>query len=312
MSARTLILILLFASGAGVRAAELEQAAPPPLPPSPVEQFRQWLEMPAEEREKQLADWPEANQQVLRAKLDSYARLDPDERERRLAMLDLRYYIGPLLAQPPSPERELRVDSIPEEYRELVRDRLQQWDQLPPAMKARMMENELALQYLTRIRRKSPPEQALQQFNASMDEDLKQRLQNWQNVPTRERLNLSVRLNRFFELPTEERQKTLRTLSESERQEIQRSLDALNRMSPQQRQLCIQSFGKLAAMSPSEQALFLHNAARWQAMTREERETWKNLVSSLPPLPPYDVVPPPLPDSAPPIPPTAAATNAGR
>lgn len=304
MSVRLTILFLGFAAAVQLSAAEPETL--PPLPPSPVEQFREWLAMPAREREEQLSEWPEGKQKILRAKLEAYSQLAPEERERRLAMLDLRYYMGPLLSEPPS-QREARLAAIPQNYREIVRDRLEQWDQLPPDLKSRMIENELALQYLTRVRRRTPPEPSLDQLT-SMDDGLRQRLQWFQNIPAQERLNLSVRLNRFFELSTEERRKTLRTLSESERQEIQRSLDALNRMSPEQRQACIRSFGKLAAMSPGEQALFLRNAARWQAMTREERETWKKLVLNLPPLPPDG---PGAPDLPPPLPATAS-TNPDR
>ena len=304
MPLRTVIFILVLAAGAHLHGAETVPATPP-LPPSPVEQFRQWLELPADEREKQISEWPEANQKVLRAKLDAYAELPAEERERRLAMLDLRHYMDPLLTEPPSPEREARVSTIPEEYRQTVRERLAQWDQLPRELKERMIQNELALQYLTRIRRKTPPEQSLQQFDASIGQNLKPKLERWQTIPAQERLSLSLRLNRFFDLPREERQKTLRTLSESEQQEIQRSLEALNRMPPEQRHACIQSFARLAAMNPTEQLLFLQNAARWQAMTPQERETWKNLVLNLPPLPPDS---PPLPA---PQPATASTNPAG-
>lgn len=310
MLLRTVIIALALAAGT---LSQGQEVTPPPLPPSPVEPFRQWLEMPPEQREKQLAEWPEEKQKILRAKLEVYERLAPEERERRLAMLDLRYYLGPLLSKEASPNRERQVSAIPEKYRETVRARLEQWDRLPAELKRRMIENELALQYLTRLRRKSPPMPTGEGVSArpNLDPAIQNRLRAWQSISPEERRSLSSRLHEFFQLPREERQKTLQTLSPEEQQEIQRSLEVLNRMPAKQRQACIQSFGKLATMSPPEQILFLHNAARWQAMTREERETWKNLVHNLPPLPPGEIMPP-WPELSPPLPPTAAVTNGQR
>ena len=302
------IFIPVFAlAAAGLVSAQ--EVAPPPLPPSPVEPFRQWLQMRPEEREKQLAEWPEEKRRVLAGKLEVYGRMSPEERERRLAMLDLRYYMTPLLGLDASPEREARVAAIPPKYQETIRTRLEQWDRLPQDLRRRMIENEMALQYLTRLRRKAPPLPPGSESAAPGQErqaELQKRLHAWQTIPPEERRDLSRRLHEFFELPREERQRTLQRLSEKERQEIQRSLEALNRMSPEQRRACIQSFSKLANMSPPEQILFLHSAARWQAMTPEERQTWKNLVHNLPPLPPGGAL---AADPSPPLPATAATTN---
>lgn len=269
-----------------------QPSALPPLPPSPIEPFRRWLNMPPEEREKHLADYPEANQKILRAKLEYYEDLAPEERERRLAMLDLRYYLEPLLQETSSARREARLAAIPERYRSTIRARLAHWDRMPPGVRTNILQKDLALHYLTRIHRKPSPEETALILPPPVNPRARQKIEAWHDLPGGERKNLSAGLTRFFQLPREERQKTLETLSETEREEIQRSLDALHRMSPAQRQLCIQSFTRLANMSPREQALFLQNAARWQAMSPEERETWKKLVHNLPPLPPEALMPP--------------------
>ena len=68
-----------------------------------------------------------------------------------------------------------------------------------------------------------------------------------------------------------------------------------------QRQVCIDSFRKFANMTPEQQLQFLKNAERWQAMTPSERETWRTLVTKLPPLPPGFGVPQ--------LPPASSLTN---
>lgn len=276
--------------------------AVPPLPPSPVDQFREWLQMGPEEREKQLAEWPEPNQSVLRRKIGFYQRLPEHERERRLAMLDLRHYLGQLLREPPETRRG-KVQLVPEKYQALVRQRLEEWDSLGAEQQRQLLDNEMFLNYLARYRNRPPTPGDTQ--DPRLQPQLRARLRAWQAIPASQREELSARLKKFFELPREARQKTLSTFSEQERREIQSSLEALHRMPPAQRQACIQSFSKLASMSPREQARFLQNAARWRAMSAEERENWKFLVNNLPPLPP---VAPPLPPLQNPPP---AMTNKG-
>jgi hypothetical protein len=54
-------------------------------------------------------------------------------------------------------------------------------------------------------------------------------------------------------------------------------------------------------MSREERGSFLRNAARWQAMTPHERETWKQIVTKLPPMPPETEILPPMPVPNPPL-----------
>ena len=50
-------------------------------------------------------------------------------------------------------------------------------------------------------------------------------------------------------------------------------------------------------MAPGERIQFLKNAARWDAMTSHERQLWRELVHTLPPMPPG------FPSGLPPMPP---------
>ena len=61
----------------------------PPLPPSPVQQFRAWLAMGPEERRSAIAEWPAEKRKVLWEKLGAYDAFSPEERERRLQMVEV-------------------------------------------------------------------------------------------------------------------------------------------------------------------------------------------------------------------------------
>src|SRR4051812_37070847 len=68
--------------GAEVRAQV--NLAPPPLPPSPVENFRFWLNLSSAERTPLLSRMPNAQRKALEAKLASYDALSPDAQDLRL------------------------------------------------------------------------------------------------------------------------------------------------------------------------------------------------------------------------------------
>jgi hypothetical protein len=75
---------------------------------------------------------------------------------------------------------------------------------------------------------------------------------------------------------------------------MERSLKTFAELLPEQRRICLDSFEKFTRMSKEQRDQFLKSAARWQAMTPRERETWRVLVSILPPQPGLSV-PPALP-----------------
>ena len=122
----------------------------PPLPPSPIVQFRQLLEAAPEEQARQLAARPERSRHVLEAKLREYQLLAPEERERRLRATELRWYLHPLLELAPS-DRAARLAAIPDTYGPLIQKRLQQWDQLPADIQREILDHETTIQYFLRL-----------------------------------------------------------------------------------------------------------------------------------------------------------------
>jgi hypothetical protein len=294
-------LLFLFLLAAGIEAAEPEV---PPLPPliSPIKRFREWLQMPEAERQKALAEYSEAKQKVLQAKLRFYTDLPPEERDRRLRMVELRWYLRPLMTLP-ADQRKQTLAVIPAEYKDIVEQRLQAWDRLSPDLRDQLLESELSMQYLTRVSLKLTP-----QTEATLVEPL---TRQWSKLSPAEKQRATGQFNRFFELPPEEKQKTLKALSDSERQEMERTLKAFEKLPAEQRHICIVSFQKFATMPAEEKRQFLRNAARWQAMSPKERSLWRELVTSLPPMPPTDPMLPPMPDPFRPLPKTASNAAPG-
>ncbi|MBE0545603.1 MAG: DUF3106 domain-containing protein [Verrucomicrobia bacterium] len=271
-----------------------DSAAPPlPLTRSPIESFRELLVMPVEERNKALAIRPPEAQRRILAKVHEYTALNPEERELRLLATELQWYLL-LLMNAPATNRAAQLELIPAQMRELVKDRLQRWDLLPPPLRQQMRESGHAVAYFSQVNAGAGREHVI-------SED--------------QRRKLTERFNRFIELTPREREKALGTLSDAERRQMEKTLDAFSALTPRQRDQCLRSFASFAGLSQPEREQFLQNAERWAQMSLAERHAWRELVSrvpKMPPLPPSlmpaSLRPPPLP----PAPGTSAAAATNR
>lgn len=292
-----LCILLPGALGEGVFPGQTDHASAPPMPPpptmkSPVDSFRALLVLPSTERRSQLASrTPEVRQKIL-AKIQEYQNLPADERELRLKVTELRWYLEPLLKSPGT-NRAAQLSLIPENLRELVATRITQWDKFTPALQQMLLTNQAAPNYLVSgTPTNRPPLPPVLQL----------------------REKISQRFNGFFELTAAEKEKVLTSLSEPERRQMEKTLAAFEKLSAAQRQQCLVSFSKFASLSAADQAEFLQNAARWAQMTPEERQAWRELVSrapKVPPLPSLTRQSPPLPPANPYRPAAAPTTNGG-
>jgi hypothetical protein len=275
--------------------------APPPLPPSPIQQFREWLSMTPQDREKAVSEWPPEKRKVLLQKLRAYEALPSAERDRRLNVLELRFYLRPLMDMKLE-ERQGALNVIPVTLRALVEERLKNWDSLTPAVRQEILANdnarELVTKYYLQLQQGRSKEEILTALHPQKRAEIDQALQTWNSLPAAARNRTAAQLTAFFELPRVVQDRAFQELSESERQDIQKTLDTFARLSPEQRRLCVESFWKFTMMPPPERASFLRNAARWQAMSPEDRALWKQLVTKLPPLPPARISEPPKPDGS--------------
>jgi len=282
----------------------------PPLPPtrSPISFFRELLAMDPPRREQALTNRPPEVRKMILDKIHEYESLSPGERELRLQVTELRWYLRPLMSIPAT-NRIAQLAMVPESHRELVAARLEEWDQLSPEMQRELLANEATIRYLTEI--KGPP-----------DGQRQQTLDQWSSMSEEQRRRILEHFRKFFELTVQEKQKLLGSLPALERGQIEKALRTFDNLPPEERDQCIQSFAKFAGLSPAERQQFLKSAERWKLMTPSQRAAWRAVVRTLPPPLPPGVsarlkgpppLPPgvlPLPVSSRPMPPTpTVATN---
>jgi hypothetical protein len=283
----------------------------PPLPhlKSPVDLFRELLAMTPAERENYLTNRPSGIRARVLAKVREYEALDPNERELRLRATELRWYLLPLLHESPT-NRIARLAAIPDDLQPLVKNRLQQWDILPPPLQTEFLESERSLRYFTHVDpSQSPPLPPLPQDQRWGNGPRRPDLSRRDTLSEEQRQKIAVQFNQFFELTPVEKKKTLNTLSDAERQQMEKSLETFGKLPPAQRFKCIRAFTEFAGMSAQGKQDFLKNAQRWAQMPPKDRQTWRDLVTHVPewpPLPSALIMPPMPPAFHPPL-----ATNHG-
>lgn len=318
MIARIWVAVLCFGAGCGVGRAQApvpppastsgQQAAPHlPLPAastnSPVTLFRELLAMSPAERKDFLASRPPENQKLILAKVREYESLKPNERELRLKVTELRWYLRPLMTTPPANRAPL-LGRIPEDTRKLVEERLADWDKLPAATQQELINNEAAIRYF--LETESADGQATKTENLTPERRrlLETGVEQWQQMPDSQRRKLLARFQQYFTLTSAEQERALGTLSEPERKQMEKTLRSFGRLSQVQRAQCLRSFEKFASLSLEDRQQFLKNAEKWKLMKPNERKAWIALVERLsaqPPLPPGLQGPPmpPIPRAAP-------------
>ncbi|MCO5052344.1 MAG: DUF3106 domain-containing protein [Verrucomicrobiae bacterium] len=263
----------------GFSAETNNPALQPPVPTvitrSPVESFRALLVMPAADRRAQLATRPPDVRERLLERIQEYQTLTPEERDLRLQVTELQWYFK-LFARLPATNRTVHLQSLPEDLRNMVTVRLQQWDAMPANLQQMLLTNPVGAEYLAPNSRPDFP-------------------------PNPVRSQLIARYNRLFELSDREKERIWTTLSTAEQRQMEKTLQAYEALTPAQRAHCLRSMAVLTSLSPAERQIFLKNAERWAQMKPSERQAWREVVSkaaTLPalPLPPRPV--PPLPTNA--------------
>ena len=233
---------------------------------------------------------------VILAKVREYESMKPDQRELRLRLTELHWYMLPLMSLASS-NRPPNLDYIPEPSRKLVQDRLQEWDKLGASAQNALLTNQAAIQHF--FETKDLTEEQIRRIEDSLTPQRKEMLcrgiEELQKLPPDERQKILDRFNQFFELTSTEKEKALTLLSEPERKQMEKTLQSLQSLPPDQRSQCIRSFDKFASMSLAERQLFLKNAERWKLMKPEERQHWRDLVEQMPLMPPIINTPPPTP-----------------
>lgn len=278
---------------------------------SPISFFRDLLKMDAAGRDQALTNRPAELRKRILDKVREYESLEPSERELRLRVTELRWYLRPLMSEPAT-NRPAQLATIPETFRQQVKDRLQKWDSLPSDVQTELLANEATLRYLTEIEGRSDEQrkQALEAISPASRTNLVQGIDRLSSLSDDQRRKMINRFGEFFELTAQEKQKALDSLTGLDRGQIEKTMRAFDALPPEQREQCIQSLQKFAGLSPAERQQFLKSAERWKLMSPSERQVWRELVHKLPPP-----LPPPLPPlrrpshQPPPIPPVATNGN---
>jgi hypothetical protein len=257
---------------------------------SPVETFRELLAMSFPERSAALAERPPEVRKRMLEKVLEYRALKPDQRELRLRVTELRWYLWPLLKTAET-NRAAWLARIPADDRKLVEDRLQHWDKLSAAVRDELLENEATLRYLSEQAASTEEQRAelAKSISPERRKKLEAGIQQIQQMPELQRQKMIARFDQFFELSPAEKEKALGTLSEAERRQLEKTLRVFNGLPPATRDACLNSFEKFVNMSVAERQQFLKNARRWSLMKPAEREEWRELVAALsiyPPMPP--------------------------
>lgn len=295
---------VLFGLAAGLlQAAEVDRT--PPLPStstparSPVAWFRQLLDATPEDLAANLQNRSESQRRWIESKLNEYRSLSAAERELRLRATELQWYLRPLLSATAT-NRPALLERVPEEYRPIIDQRLQNWDALPADTRDDLLRYESTAAWI--FRSSSAPRTNDSQFPTETPTaqrlEVERRLRDWQALPEERRNQLCDLFQHFFELSPRAKEKTLNTFTDAERREIEATLREFERLQPEERVLCLRSFQRLAQLTPRERASFLTTAERWRELSPADRQTWRLLVRRLPPMPPGLLTPPQPPSPA--------------
>jgi hypothetical protein len=293
------------AGPASLQSTSAPAASPLPLPPpfslqSPVNLFRKLLIMSPAEREQFLASRPPENRNRMNEKVSEYLAMKPDDRELRLRATQLRWYMLHFMQTAPV-NRMAELAMISDAMdRQLVEDRLQQWDQLSPVEQKEVLDYESTMRNFEGQSPGSRTNEIIKASSPPQRDEVEKKLKNWQQLPAAQREEMYSRFQTFFELTDDDKQRTLQVLPEVERQQMEKTLQTFSHLPKARRDQCIRSFTKFSNMTDEERQAFFRNAERWKEMSPTERQVWRRIVTVLspqPPLPP-GLGTPPLPRTA--------------
>lgn len=268
----------------------LGQSTPPlPVLRSPVQTFRELLAAPVAQRTAYLAKKSGPARELIEAKLREFEALPPGERELRLQLAQLQFYLSPLLAAPTG-ERPQLLAAAPEDVRPMLEERLRSWDALPADARREILESEKSLSHFVRLESADPGRLAdvVRQAPAATRPEVEAQLRRWLALSTTERARMTAGFQGFFGLTERERERTLKQLSSTDREQMEATLAAFGQLAAPQRQQCVEAFRKFSSLSPERRAEFLRDAAQWQSLSAAERASWRRVVQRAveqPPMP---------------------------
>jgi len=266
--------------------------------------------MPPADRIAALASRTPKQREIVAARLKEFDVMSAAERELRLRLLEVRYYLVPLLQTEPAARTNL-LAQLPASHRRLIEARLRTWDNLPPEQQKTLLANEDQLwsfqSFGTNTPPPLPPLVAASPPSPGQREQLESNLAKWRSSPPTQRQRVFAQFQQLSALDERERARLLQRLPQTEREQVERSLTAFEKLPPENRAKWLEAFERFSSLSSDERRAFLNSAARWEAMAPTERRAWREVVAELPPLP---TALPPLPSASAPASRRPLATNA--
>lgn len=285
--------------------------APAPTPPrNPIDTLRALLAMPPADRIAALASRTPQQREIVAARLKEFDAMSLAERELRLRLLEVHYYLVPLLQSEPAARRHL-LTQVPASHRRLLEARLRTWDSLPAEQQKTLLANEDQMRsfqsFGTNTPPPLPPPATASAPSPSQREQLESSLARWRSSPPTQRQRVFAQFQQLSTLDERERAQLLKRLPPTERDQVERSLAAFEKLPPEHRAQWLEAFERFSNLSADERRAFLNSAARWEAMAPAERRAWREVVAEFPPLP---TALPPLPSASAPASRRPLATNA--
>ena len=263
------------------------------FPPSPLfqpktELFRKILAMTPAEQEAWLTNRPAAVRSQLAGKIREYEAMTPDSRESVLRATELHEYLAYFVKVAPA-ARASQLAQVPKEYRATINMKLREFDVLPPDLQKEVLAGRSTANYFLNPAPLWAGAAHPAHPTAPMPPPLPQpreALQYLNRLPPDERRKMYTSFEHFFDLNNDDRQKILATLPADERARVEKTLHDLESLPPEQRDRGLKSISMLAKMTDEQRAAFFQNAAVWEKLPPVEQQTWRKVVTHLPPLPP--------------------------
>lgn len=246
----------------------------PPMPQatSPVQFFRELLQMNEAEREAALASRSEESRRLILAKIREYEALPENVREERLRVTHLRYFLLPLMRISPE-KRGPILEAIPEKDLPLIQRRLAQWDRLSPEMRDEILDHPTAFNWFLRREEPTPPYPAraadVSQIDPRLSRNIVQRQRDYRYFIE------------FFQLSPIEQAQALKSIDSKDPDRIGGVFQAIQNLPDEERRKCVESYITLARMTPAQREQFKHNLERWRTMSEGERTAWRRLVLNI-------------------------------
>ena len=255
---------------------------PPPLPAFQprIEIFRKILAMTAAQQEAWLTNRPPQVRPQLEAKIREYQAMSPGAREAVLRATELHEYLEYFIRTPVA-DRSSQLAQVPPEYRDIVKEKLQEFDVLPPQLQQEALTGKTTANYFLNPRLLVVS--AARRVNPPMPPEP---LRYLSRLSSAQRQEMYTSFQHFFDMSGDDQQKILSTLPPAERGPVAKTLHDLESLPREQRDRGLQSITMMADMSDEQRQAFFKNAELWRQLPPAERQTWRKVVAHLPPMPP--------------------------